>query len=323
MVTRRLAGFLLRSAVRRWPAELRDELSREWQAELHVLAERGERWRMLTFAASLAASRPGAPVVDRARFDARARRAAATLLLAPVACVAIVVLAAVVSNALIGQVGLAAGLALPHAPVLSALAAVLAVWFARRVGRGATRTALRGRLRPALGVVLPIALTAVAIEYALNETTDDLVRFAPGLVVWLTGLALVLWGVGTLAGRGRVRAAWCLGVLGALVAADAAVVLTVVNHVPGGPPTVIDGVAQGDTVDRISAPLWLFTCWTDWSFGLPRPTREELFLIGDLLDLQPFLHLTCTPYALAYAIGAARSAGPAGVPAAEPVASPA
>ncbi|MEU2611923.1 hypothetical protein ABZ570_10115 [Micromonospora sp. NPDC007271] len=323
MVTRRLAGFLLRSAVRRWPAELRDELSREWQGELHVLAERGERWRMLGFAASLAVSRPGAPVVDRARFDARARRTAATLLLAPPTCLAILVLAAVVSNGLVAQVGLVGGRTVPQALVVSALTAVLAVWFARRVGRGAARTALRGRLGPALGVVLPIALTAVAIEYALNETTDDLVRAVPGLVVWLTGLALVLWGVGTLAGWGRVWAAWCLGVLGALVAADVAVVLTVVNHIPAGPDTVIDGVAQGDTVDRISAPLWLFTCWTDWSFGLPRPTREELFLIGDLVELQPFLYLACTPYALAYVVGAARSAGPDGVPAAEPVASPA
>lgn len=314
-MTRRLAEFLLRSAVRRWPAEHRADLSREWRAELHVLAERGQRWRMLRFAASLAASRAGGPAVDRARFDARARRTVATLLLAPVAGLAVLVLAAVVSNVLAVQVGLAG---VPQVPVLSALAAVLAVGLAHLVGRSAARTALRGRLRPALGVVLPVALIALAIEYALNATTDDLVRAAPGLVVWLTGLTLALWGAGTLAGRGRVRAAWCLGVLGALVAADAAVVLTVVNHVSGGPPTVIDGIAQGDTVDRVSAPLWLFTCWTDWSFGLPRPTGEEIFLIGDLVELQPFLYLACTPYALAYVVRAAQPADPAGVPAASP-----
>lgn len=318
-MTRWLAGFLLlRSAVRRWPAELRDELSREWHAELHVLAERGERWRMLRFAASLAASRPGTPVVDRARFDARSRRTVATLLLAPLACLVTLAVAVVASSVLVGPVGHAGNLNVPQAPVVSALTAGLAVWLARRIGRGAARGALRGRLRAALGVVLPVALTAVSAEYALNETTDDLARVAPGLVVWLTGLALVLWGAGSLAGRGRVRVAWCLGVLGVLVAADAAVVLTVVNHIPAGPPTVIDGVAQGDTVDRISAPLWLFACWTDWSFGLPRPTGEELFLIGDLVDLQPFLYLACTPYALAYVIGAA---GPAGVAAVAPVAS--
>lgn len=77
-------------------------------------------------------------------------------------------------------------------------------------------------------------------------------------------------------------------------------------------------MAQGDTIDRISAPLWLFTCWTDWSFGLPRPTGEELFLIGDLVELQPFLYLAYTPYALAYVVRATQPAGRAGVPAASP-----
>ncbi|WP_234040940.1 hypothetical protein [Micromonospora coerulea] len=96
--------------------------------------------------------------------------------------------------------------------------------------------------------------------------------------------------------------------------ADLAVVLTVVNQISDGPQTVIDGVPQGDTVHRISAPLWLFASWTDWSFGLPRPTRWEIFLITDLMEFQPFLHLACTPYALAYAIRVARPA------AAEPIA---
>ncbi|MEU5721540.1 hypothetical protein ABZ783_06935 [Micromonospora sp. NPDC047738] len=321
MVSRRLAEFLLRSAVRRWPAELHDELSREWQAELHVLAERGQRWRMLRFAASLAASRAGTPVVDRTRFDSQARRTAATLLLAPPACLAILMIAVVGSGALVGSLFGVVDANLSQVPVLSALTAGLAVLLARRVGRGAARTALRGPLRRALGVMLPLGLTVVAVEYALNTTTDDLIRTAPGLVVWLAGLALVLWAAGTLARRGRVRAAWWLGVLAALAVADAAVVLTVVNHIPGGPGTVVDGVAQYDSVNRVSAPLWLFTCWTDWSFGLPRPTQWEIFLIGDLVELQPFLYLACTPYALAYVIGAARPADPVAVPA--PVSSPA
>lgn len=45
---------------------------------------------------------------------------------------------------------------------------------------------------------------------------------------------------------------------------------------------------------RVSAPLWLFTCWTDSSFGLPRPTEWEQFLITDPGDggtrLLPGLH---------------------------------
>lgn len=229
-MTRRLAERLLRTAARRWPAEVRDELSREWHAELHVLAERGERLRMLRFAGSLAVGRARVPLVARSGLDGPFRRTVATLLLAP------------------------------HREADP-----------RRAGPGALAR------RPD-----PLAVRRGA------------------------------------AGRpGRVRAAWLVGVLGALVAADLAVVLTVVNLISGGPETVIDGVAQGDTVDRVSAPLWLFTSWTDWSFGLPRPTKREIFLITDLVELQPFLYLACTPYALAYAIRAARPAAP------EPIAPPA
>ncbi|WP_242624367.1 hypothetical protein [Micromonospora kangleipakensis] len=326
MVTRRVAEFLLRTATRRWPAEVRDELSREWTAELHVLAERGEGLRMLHFAGSLAVSRSAGPLVDRSRLDGRIRRTAATLLLAPVACLAILLVAAVVMNVVVNLV-----LSMPswanaaHAPVMTALTVGLAVLLARVAHRSAARSALRGPTRTALGIVLPVGLTAVGAEYAMNETTDDLVRVAPGLLVWLAGLALVLHGAGVLAGRGRTRAAWLVGVLGALVVADLAVVLTVVNHIAGGPETVIDGVPQGDTIDRISAPLWLFASWTDWSFGLPRPTPWEIFLIGDLMELQPFLYLACTPYALAYAIRAARPAAarPADAPPPEPAPSPA
>ncbi|WP_435589233.1 hypothetical protein [Micromonospora chalcea] len=109
--------------------------------------------------------------------------------------------------------------------------------------------------------------------------------------------------------RVRVRAAWLAGLLGALVAADAAVVLAVVTSIPAGAP-VADGLPP-DSVDQISAPLWLFTCWTDSSFGLPRPTGWERFLITDRVFVEPMFYLACTPYVLAYAIAAARPAAAA------------
>ncbi|MCI4061945.1 hypothetical protein MRQ36_04940 [Micromonospora sp. R77] len=309
MVTRWLAELLLRTAVRRWPAELRADLHREWVAELHVLAARRDRLRMLRFAASLALSRSGGPIVDRPRVPGQARRTAATLLAAPLAGVAALLVAAVAMNLVTNQLLASTSWAMDaQVPVLMTVTVVLAVLLARATGRAAGRTALPGPLRVALGVVAPLALTAVGIEYASNDTVDDLLRAAPGLVVWLPGLFLVLWGAGTLAGRGRTRVAWCLGLLGALVVADLAVVLVVVAHIPAGPETVLDGVAQGDTVDRISAPLWLFATWTDSSLGLPRPTGQEVFLITDLTEVQPFLYLAWTPYALAYAIGAGRAA---------------
>ncbi|GIH08465.1 hypothetical protein Rhe02_65320 [Rhizocola hellebori] len=57
-------AWLLGLAVRRWPAEVREDLGREWVAELHVLGQDDgvgasvRVWRQLWFAASLAAARP-------------------------------------------------------------------------------------------------------------------------------------------------------------------------------------------------------------------------------------------------------------------------
>ncbi|WFE52519.1 hypothetical protein [Micromonospora sp. WMMD1155] len=78
------------------------------------------------------------------------------------------------------------------------------------------------------------------------------------------------------------------------------------DDMPGSGP-VIEATA-GDSVDRISAPLWLFSCLTDWNFGLPRPTRWKIFLIADEVLVEPMFYLACSPYALAYTIRAARSA---------------
>ncbi|WP_189332596.1 hypothetical protein [Actinoplanes ianthinogenes] len=51
----RLTAACLRAAARRWPADLRDDLAREWAAELAALEGRsGTAWRRLAFAISLA-----------------------------------------------------------------------------------------------------------------------------------------------------------------------------------------------------------------------------------------------------------------------------
>ncbi|MET7709273.1 hypothetical protein [Micromonospora sp. NPDC005413] len=86
MVSRRAAELLLEMAARRWPVDIRDDLRREWAAELHVLAESGRRTKMVGFAVSLAVSRAGAPLVDRSMMHRRARRTAAALLLSPLVC---------------------------------------------------------------------------------------------------------------------------------------------------------------------------------------------------------------------------------------------
>ncbi|MEU4369366.1 hypothetical protein [Micromonospora chersina] len=324
MVTRRLAAVLLRAAARRWPAELRDELVREWDAELHVLAGRGQRWRMLRFATSLAASRAGAPVVDRAVPDRRLRRTARVLLLAPPACVAAVAVAAVVMSQAYAVLGARVpGATAAQLPLWSGLTAGAGALLALLVTRAARRTARTGPLATALGVVLPIALTVTAVLAALAGRDDRGVPgTVPGLLLWLALLVPALWGAGILARRGRTRLAWAVGVLGALVAADAAVVLAVVSAIPATPAEPVADGLPADTVDRVSAPLWLFTCWTDSSLGLPRPTAWERFLITDRVLVEPVFYLACTPYAVAYAVAAARPA-PATAPVPEPVPSPA
>ncbi|MFF4810813.1 hypothetical protein ACFY03_21640 [Micromonospora chersina] len=323
MVTRRLAGVLLRAAARRWPAELRDELVREWDAELHVLAGRGQRWRMLSFAASLAASRTGTPVADRAVPDRRLRRTARVLLLAPPACVAAVGVAAVVMGLAYAVLGPSVRWATAaQLPLWSGLTAGAGALLALLVTRAARRTVRTGPLATALGVVLPIGLTVTVVLVALAGRDDRGVPgTVPGLLLWLALLVPALWGAGILARRGRTRLAWAVGVLGALVAADAAVVLAVVSAIPAPVGPVADGLPP-DTVDRVSAPLWLFTCWTDSSLGLSRPTAWERFLITDRVLVEPVFYLACTPYAVAYAVAAARPA-PATAPVPEPVPSPA
>ncbi|WP_328419022.1 hypothetical protein OG470_35635 [Micromonospora sp. NBC_00389] len=309
MVTRRAAEVLLAIAARRWPADLRDDLRREWDAELHVLAASGHRTRMVGFAVSLAVSRAGAPLVDRAMMHRRARRTAAALLLAPLACIGIVVASALAMNPVetwLVTMGVSWSTRAQR-PLWASLTVGLAVLLAVFAARWARHTALDGSLRIALGVVLPVGAAAVLLLYATNA--DSLALSVPGLLFWLAGLTLVLWAAAGLAARDRVRAAWWLGVLGALVAADLAVILAVVDSIPGGTgagPGI--GEMPPGTVDRISAPLWLFACWTDWNFGLPRPIPWEIFLITNEVLVEPMIYLACTPYALAYTIRAARSA---------------
>ncbi|MEW2429083.1 hypothetical protein AB0877_13815 [Micromonospora sp. NPDC047644] len=307
MVTRRAAELLLTLAARRWPAQIRDDLRREWAAELHMLAESGHRTRMLGFAVSLAVSRSGAPIVDRRLIRGRIGRTAATLLLSPIACVGIVLASAF---ALMPIERMTPDWSQRvQKPIWTALTIGLAVLLAVFAARWARHTALDGPLRTALGVVLPIG--AVGVVFLAAISPDDPVTFVPGLLLWSAGLTLALWAAASLAARDRLRVAWWVGILGALAAADLAVILTVVDVVAAGrragpvsSPTPLGGV------DWISSPLWLLAAWTEWNISLPRPTISwEIFhIVSNEVRAEPMLYLACTPYALAYTIRAARSA---------------
>lgn len=308
MVTRRAAELLLEMAARRWPADVRDDLRREWAAELHVLAESESRTKMLGFAVSLAVSRAGTPLVDRRLMHQRARRTAAALLLSPIACVGIVVEgAAALFRIQVWQMGAHWSdqtLTLLWTTITVALAVLLAVLAAR----WARHSALDGPLRIALGVVLPIGAVAIPLLYVIYP--EDLPRAVPGLLLWLAGLTLALWAAASLAARNRLRAAWWVGVLGALAAADLAMILAVFDAASAGIGAgPVAGATDMDNVDRISAPLWLFVAWTDWNIGLPRPTISwGIFeIITNHVAMEPMLYLAFMPYALAYAIRAGRS----------------
>ncbi|WP_410811126.1 hypothetical protein [Micromonospora sp. 067-2] len=305
MVTRRAAEVLLELAARRWPAEIRDDLRREWVAEVHVLAESGRRTKMVGFALSLAVSRAGAPLVDRRLTRGRAGQTVAALLLSPVACVGIVLASAYALYPIQRWLMTERWSERAQRPLWAAITVGLALLLAVFAARWARHSAIDGPLRIALGVVLPIGATAVPLLYVIYP--DGLAGAVPGLLLWLAGLTLALWAAANLAARGRLRAAWWVGVLGALAAADLAVILAVVDTFPGGIGVgpVIDA---RESVDRTSAPLWLFASWTNWNFGLPRPIPWEIFLITNRVLVEPVFYLACMPYALAYTIRAARSA---------------
>ncbi|MFG2052321.1 hypothetical protein ACGFIW_33425 [Micromonospora sp. NPDC048935] len=309
VVTRRAAELLLEMAARRWPVDVREDLRREWAAEVHVLAESGRWTTVLGFAVSLAVSRAGAPVVDRRLLRGRVGRTAAALLLSPIACVAIVIGGAYLLDPLQPWLAGVDWPARAQKPIWAAVTVVSAVLLAMVAARGARHGALDGPLRIALGVVLPIGVTVVACLSVL--VPEDLATSIPGLLLWLAGLTLALWGAASLAARNRLRAAWWVGVLGALAAADLAVVLAVVDAISAGSRAgPVIGPTPVEDIDRISAPLWLLAAWTDWNIGLPRPAIPwEIFgIITDHVLAEPMLYLACTPYALAYTIRAARSA---------------
>ncbi|RKN51332.1 hypothetical protein D7223_04115 [Micromonospora endolithica] len=312
-MTRRVATLLLALARRRWPVDLRDDLHREWTAELHVLADRRQRVAMLLFAASLAARRSGVPAADRAPLGRWLLRTALPLLLAPTVCAAVVLAGFVVTDRIVQtmpwrvewaydvQLPLASGLVLAVAVGLAILADRLA------------RLGPPGGWAAVVAVMAPLAATVLLIVYALR-LDGEFETGMPVLVFWLAALTVVLRGAAALAARGRIRAAWAAGVLGALVVADLTVVLAVLGDVSTGRHTLMP---HGDPVDPVSAPLWLFAVWTNSSLGFPRPTDWELFLLTDSVLVLPLFLLAVTPYTLAWVLRAARCrrTGVVGVPA--------
>jgi hypothetical protein len=147
-----------------------------------------------------------------------------------------------------------------------------------------------------LAVTVP-GLVAGVLVAALTDGAYKLNLHAPAYAVFFLGLGLVLAAVARLATAGRTRAAWWTGILGAVVAADIAVLL----------PLLRVDLAPDEALHHGYAPVWLFTALTDSTFGLPHPTGPEIFTIGDVVELDPYLFMVFTGLALGAVIAAARS----------------
>lgn len=198
----RLARTLVTAAARRWPADLRDELAREWHAELAAL---GPGWRGLAFAASLAA----APAVEEegAEPTSWARRGAGWARALSVPAALTLLAAALINGAHLaqGRFGPAAG-------------------GAALLGAAAVMAALAGRAT--VGRVLLLGAAGYAFLLAGNQVAvmpfmgwPDL---GPAVLAWtiLTAATVRLSTRLRAAGRGLLAGVAAVG--GAVIALDVA-----------------------------------------------------------------------------------------------------
>lgn len=294
-MSQRIARVLLAVAVRRWPASLREELHQEWSAELYVLAEERRQARMLRYAASLAIARSARRPVPVGVLLTGAWSVARLVLVAPLITMALVVASFVAMNLIVGLLEnvlpFAMGLQLPLATLFTLGSAVL---LARLGGRW---TAAGAPTMLLLAVTVP-GFTVGVLANAVFNSTDKVMRHAPAYAVFFLGLGAVLVAVARFARAGHGRAAWCTGILGATLIADIAVMLPVLNA----------NMSPGESPHLASAPVWLFTALTDSGFGLPSPTGMQILVIGDVVELDPFLYLVFTALALGAVIAGSRRA---------------
>ncbi|GLL08762.1 hypothetical protein [Dactylosporangium matsuzakiense] len=269
MVTGRLAALLLALAARRWPADLREEMCREWVAEVHLLAGQRRRWQMLRFTLSLAATRPAVRPFSPAAAAARAWPIIRLVLVLPLATTAVALLS-VISPAAVGGA------------VLMTL-----------VGRRYTVRHL-----PSLALVPALTIPGCALCGALYrlDGSDQYGRHTPAALLFFAGLAGTLAVAARLASRGRIGWAWMVGVVGVILFADAAVPVVMYGTIPSADTPWHWGYS----------PMWLLNSLTGSSLGLPYPSSEEIFTIQDEVPIDPTMYLTFGGFALGTMTGTRR-----------------
>ncbi|MDG4772961.1 hypothetical protein [Solwaraspora sp. WMMD792] len=228
-MSQRIADWLLAVAARRWPAHLREEMSREWAGELHALGHEESvvaalrKWRQLRFAASLALARP--PGADPAplpwlRGPSQVRAHAGWLFLAPLFSLVLAMAATVSLGPLTGWLRYTPATAIS----LLALNYVVHVALAATVGTLLARRLLRRRAGRALGVAgcgwatLPVIAGLLAVDVlarAVNQVWDGALFAVVAALCLSVLLPPVAAGVAALSRRARRVSATILAGLAA------------------------------------------------------------------------------------------------------------
>jgi hypothetical protein len=325
MISRRVSEALIALAARRWPERLRAEAHREWTGELAVLAEERRHRRMLRYAVSLAAHPAPRPATTSTPVLLRAWYAARLLVVGPLVCLVLLVASLVAMNMVVQ--GLWLDIAAPVLPdwafqaamktqlPLLSLFCLGSAWLAARLGR---------RWVPAGLGIAPLLLSATVPGFILVSAVlfldgpSDGQRLMPVGATFFLGLVVLLYFVARRARRafastetataGRsagTKAGW-LGVVGAFVIADIAVIPAVLS---------IQLSPEEGAIAVAAAPMWLPALLTDWGFGLPHPSPAEIFAITDVLVGVPQILMIMTGWALGLVLGAIASE-PAAAPAA-------
>jgi hypothetical protein len=234
MILTRLTRQALRLAARRWPADLREELHREWLAELaHLEARPGTAGRRLGFAISLLTSPPVRDAAGVPRGWAEARPAlspAAALMLTALLGLGVAQLSDSVWYPFVDSLGGDApswlwfnGSMAVHAVALALWCVPIAWWLGRRLPM--SRDGRFGKAGPAL-----LAPLAVLPALLVGQIGGD----GPLLPPVTTVIGVLAWTVLTaLTGRAAARAARPAAVaLVVVVAPLAAVTATLLATVP-------------------------------------------------------------------------------------------
>ncbi len=280
----RVIHACLRAGVRRWPAEMRDELAQEWLAELAALeGERHGAWRRLRFAVSLAASpvtydEHGLPSSrwERLRAPGRVLRTSVGLVLAGGFGIGLwaalnMLLGFLLLDSVVGHddswfVRRGFVVAALSAALTSAYAAAAGWWLGGGAagGRGAGIWGRAGLAAVALGAVLVVWTPGMDGGF----TGGGVKNVSTMITVWVLVTFVVAVVVPGRVAAGRLGTGWGAGVAGVLLAA----VLPVVAAMPR---TTLGGVAPARWQLAILAcqllPSTVCAVAFGWVAARPRP----------------------------------------------------